>query len=312
MLAHQPIPRSPYGKVPSRPVYTARNISLRNPGDMSRRHRERVRIHLPTQLTNKKPAPYYEGIQTSISKVVALIRFSQRDERGITHLLLLVAGVGVLAVIFTAGYMVFNHSRNSGKDAVGLTTSFSRCLSKNSNDSRICNFEKSYVPVSQAAYTADVSVTSPQGTLSNLTYSTDGKGDSDVEGASEGQQLSSIVLSGATYIKISGSDWVEYSSGSKNAPAQTDPTASMNIGAGQSNLSYQYVDTEACGSLTCYKYNVSDKTQPNVTQDIWFDTASYKLREWSYHGSTGSTTMTISYQPITITAPSQVKVIPAS
>jgi hypothetical protein len=241
--------------------------------------------------------------------MVSLIRFSQRrEEQGITHLLLLAAGVGVLVVLLLAGLFVFHHGKgHSG--GVGITTPFSRCLSANSHDSNICNYEKYYVPVDQTSYTATVTVTSPQGTISNITYSNDGKGNSQVVGSSDGQQLSSIVLAGATYIKLSGSGWIEYPNGATNAPAQTNPTASMDIAIGQPGLSFQYLDTEACGSLSCYKYAVSDKSQPAVTQDIWFDTTSYKLRAWSYHGTTGSTSMAITYQAVTITAPGSAKVV---
>jgi hypothetical protein len=95
-------------------------------------------------------------------------------------------------------------------------------------------------------------------------------------------------------------------------PPQTNPTANLNIAVSESNLSFSYLGTGACGSLICYKYAIADRTQPSAVQDMWFDTTSYKLREWTYHGTTGSTIMTIAYQPVSITAPSPVKVIPAT
>lgn len=233
-----------------------------------------------------------------------MTQLSRRDERGITHLLFMAGAISVIFVVIFAGYLVLGHHTN--KDAVGYTTPFNRCLSANNNDRHLCNFQKDYVPISQTSYTATVSVTSPQGTVSNLTYSSDGKGNSQVVGSTDTQQLSSIILGGNTYVKASGSSWIEYPSGDANAPAQFNPTDTMDIGVGQSNLSYLYQDTEACGSLTCYKYTISDKTQPAATQTIWYDTTSYRLREWSYRGTTGLTTMNISYQPVTITAPSPV------
>lgn len=233
----------------------------------------------------------------------------RRDERGITHLLLVVAAVGVCAVIFGAGYLVFAHGTTKTPSSDTSASAFGKCLSATNNDNRICNFEKDYVPLNQTQYTATVNVTSPQGTVSNLTYSSDGKGDSEVDGNSDGQDLSSIVLGGATYIKVSGSGWIEYTNGATDAPAQIDPTASMDIAAGQSGVSFQYADTEACGSLTCYKYTVTDASQSGVTQNIWFDTTSYKLRQWSFEGSTGSTEMSIDYEPVTISAPSPISAV---
>jgi hypothetical protein len=223
----------------------------------------------------------------------------------------LAAGVGVLIIVVFAGVMALGH-HNNPQDTASLTSVFSKCLNKDGNDSRLCNFEKNYIPVSQASYVASVNVTSPQGTISNLTYSNDGKGNTEVTGSSDGQNLSSTILGGATYVEISGSGWIEYPSGAANAPAQINPTANMNITVGQPNLSFEYDDTESCGSLSCYKYTVSDSTQPSATQYIWFDATGYKLRRWSFDGSTGSTNMNISYQPVTIAAPAPVRVIPAN
>ncbi len=210
----------------------------------------------------------------------------------------------MLFVVIFAGYFVFGHHNN--KDAVNSTTPFNRCLSANNNDQHLCNYQKNYAPLSQSSYTSTVNVTSPQGVPSTLTYSSDGKGNTEVVGNSESQQLSSIILSGDTYVKASGSSWVKYPSGDANAPAQFNPTATMDVVVGQSNLTFENLASAPCGSLTCYKYAISDKTQSGESQTIWFDTTSYKVREWQYEGSTGSTTMTISYQPVTITAPSPV------
>lgn len=239
------------------------------------------------------------------------MRLDQKDERGITHLLFLAGAVSVLAVVVVAGYLVFTQG-NSTKKGTGSGTPdtiLGRCLSTNSNDSRICNFEKNYTPIADSAYTATVSVTSPQGTTSNLIYSSDGKGNSEVVGSSDGQQLSSIVLSGVTYVNLSGSGWIEYPANDSSTPAQTNPTASMNIAVGESGLSFQYLGTVTCGSLECYKYSVGESSQPNVAQDIWFDTTNYKLRGWSYQGGAGTTSMTIDYEPVTITAPSPVSAV---
>jgi len=234
-----------------------------------------------------------------------LVGFGHRGERGITHLLFLIGVMTVMALIAVAGYSVFTHG-DTKKTGYTTSNAFDKCLNANSNDRRLCNFQKAYTPISSTAYTATVSVTSPQGTVSNLTFSTDGKGNSEVSGTSDGQQLSSIVLGGITYVKVSGSGWIEYSANDSNAPAQINPTASMNIAVGQPGLSFQYLGTMPCDNFECYKYAINDSSQKNVTEDIWFDTTGYKLRQWSYQGSTGSTSMSIAYQPITITAPSPI------
>jgi outer membrane lipoprotein-sorting protein len=80
----------------------------------------------------------------------------------------------------------------------------------------------------------------------------------------------------------------------------------MNIGVGTAGLSFKNLGTEACGSLTCYKYQVSDTAIPGK-QYVWFDTSSYKLRRWQYINGSDTTDMTLSYSTVTITAPSPVQ-----
>jgi outer membrane lipoprotein-sorting protein len=82
----------------------------------------------------------------------------------------------------------------------------------------------------------------------------------------------------------------------------------MNIGVNSSGVTYKKIDTEACGSLTCFKYQITDSASPGSTQYAWFDNGAYLLREWKSSDSSGSSTdMTISYQAISITAPSPVQ-----
>lgn len=239
-------------------------------------------------------------------------RCIKSDERGFAHLLLIAGALGVVIVVGLAGWAVFGKNKKTPSTTPKTTGSaYANCMA-GYHDTKLCQFAAHYQPLAKSSYQATVSVTSPQGTISNLVYSSDGKGDSEVTGTSDGQQLSSIELAGNTFIKVSGSDWIEYPSGATNAPAQTDPTANLDDSVAESNLSFQSLGTAACGSMTCYKYQISEHSQPDATQDIWFDTSAYLLRQWTYHGDTGSTSMTISYQPVSITAPSPVKVITSS
>jgi outer membrane lipoprotein-sorting protein len=87
----------------------------------------------------------------------------------------------------------------------------------------------------------------------------------------------------------------------------------MNIGVGSAGVSFKYIGTEACGSLTCYKYQVTDSTTPSATQYVWFDNSSYKLRQWQYSDGSGNTTdMTVTYATVNITKPSPVEDLSAT
>src|SRR5580700_11945128 len=96
-------------------------------------------------------------------------------EQGITHLLLLVGALGVIFVVGLAGWAVFSHHKKNdpSNNTSGTTSIYGSCMASN-RDSRLCEFAAHYVPLNKTSYLATVTVTSPQGTISNLTYESDG------------------------------------------------------------------------------------------------------------------------------------------
>lgn len=233
---------------------------------------------------------------------------SLSNERGIAMVLELVLVVLVLAV---AGYTVYaihqhNASKTTAKSSTSTTaasaTADSSCLSTY-HDANLCHFAANSTTLAKEAYTATITVVQ-SGQTSTMTLKSDGKGDTALSGTSNGSSINTIELAGATYLQ-SGSEWIEYPSGT-SAPT-TNPTSSMNIGVGASGISYKALGTVACGSLTCFKYQVTDSSTPGTTQYAWFDNKSYLLRQWQESdGSGNSTDMTLSYQAVTISAPSPV------
>ena len=82
----------------------------------------------------------------------------------------------------------------------------------------------------------------------------------------------------------------------------------MNIGVGTNGIYFKYLDTEACGSLSCFKYQVTDSSTPTTNQYVWFDKSKYQLQEWQASDSTnGTTDMKITYQAVNISVPSPVQ-----
>ncbi|HEY5268475.1 MAG TPA: hypothetical protein VII94_05095, partial [Candidatus Saccharimonadales bacterium] len=172
------------------------------------------------------------------------------------------------------------------------------------HDSNLCHFSEFSTNFDKTAYTAQLTVTQ-SGATSTMTLENDTKGNTKLTATGNGQTINSITLNGNTYIESSGS-WIEYPSGTSSP--SSNPTSSMTIGVGSLGISYKYIDTQACGSLSCFKYQVTDSASPGATQYVLFDKSSYKLREWLYSDSTGNTTdMTISYGAVNITAPSPVQ-----
>jgi outer membrane lipoprotein-sorting protein len=233
----------------------------------------------------------------------------QNNEQGIAQILIIIIAVVVLGAVGFVGYKVATKNKSKTTSSSTATTNAvsSSCLSTY-HDANICHFASFSTSFDKTAYTATITTTQ-QGTTSTLTMKNDGKGNTAMTGTSDGQQFNSILLDGNTYIG-SGGTWMEYKSGS-TAPTQSNPTSNMNIGVGTKGITFKNLGTDACGSQSCFKYQVTDAAMAGTTQYVWFDNSSYKLREWKYSdGSGNSTDMTISYGAVTITAPSPVQVIP--
>lgn len=234
------------------------------------------------------------------------------DERGIGHLLVIVLGVVVIAAVGVVGWRVASNNKktpasSSASTTVASTAADTSCLASY-HDSRLCSFASNSTSFDKTAYTATITITQ-SGATSTMTLENDGKGNTDLSGTGSGQVVNAISLDGNNYIQTNGSGpWIEYPAGT-SAPA-SNPTSSMNIGVGSTTISYKYIGTATCGSLTCYKYAVTDKLTPAATQTVLFDTSSYKLRQWNYTDGSGNTTdMTITYGSVNITAPTPVETL---
>src|ERR1039458_3297201 len=235
------------------------------------------------------------------------------DERGVSQILLVIVGVVVIAAVAFAGYKVANNHKatatsgtaKSSTSANTTTAASSICLA-NHHDNNLCKFAGNSTSFAKTAYTATLTQVQ-QGKTTTMTLKNDGKGNTELATTSGGQTLNAISLNGNEYIQESaGGSWIKYPTG-VSAPT-TNPTSSMNIGVGASGISYKALGTAACGSLTCFKYQVTDSATPNVSQYAWFDNSNYQLREWQYTDASGNTTdMTINYGAVTISTPSPVQ-----
>lgn len=242
------------------------------------------------------------------------------DERGIAMVVELVLVVVVLAAVGYGFYVYHMHqaakplatiddSAAAGKSSGPSVAADASCVATY-HDANLCHFAGNSTDFNKTAYKATVTETQ-SGQTSSIVLENDGKGNTSLSGSSGGSQINTIELAGVTYVE-SGSTWIKYPA-SSGASATSNPTSSMNIGVGASGITYKEVDTEACGSLTCFKYQVTDSASPGATQFAWFDNKSYLLREWKYtDGSGNSTDMNIAYQAITISAPSPVESLPVT
>ncbi len=239
-----------------------------------------------------------------------MIKKIQHDEKGVAQLLVVLLAVIVIAAVAFAGWEVTKNHKSSpvsskSSSTTASTTADSSCLTTY-HDNNLCKFAANSTVFDKSAFTATLK-TDQQGTASTMTLENDGKGNTKLTTTGGGQTLNAITLNGNSYVQTNSTGpWMEYPSGA-TAPT-SDPTSSMKIGVGSSGITYKALGTAACGSLTCFKYQVTDSATPNATQVAFFDNDSYKLREWQYNDGSGNTTdMTISYGAVTISKPTPVQ-----
>lgn len=240
------------------------------------------------------------------------LRKTAVDERGVAHVIAIVL---VAVILVAGGYALYKiHASKTAKTSTPSTTTSaaadSSCVATY-HDATLCHFASNSTSLAKLSYKGTITE-NQGGSTSTIVLENDGKGNTTLSGTSNGTTFNSVELSGATYLESNGT-WIKYPSGSSTATATPNPTSSMNIGVGSAGITYKKIGTAACGKLTCYEYQVIDASAPSTTQYAWFDNSSYLLREWKYTDASGNTTdMTLTYEPITITAPSPVESLPSS
>ncbi len=197
---------------------------------------------------------------------------------------------------------------NSVKKAAQESTLETQCLAKY-HDANLCHFEawSSLNPIDKMAYTGTMTETA-NGQTSTIVFKQDGKGNTSMTMSGGGQpgELNTVEYGGSTYMQ-NGSTWTKYPSSPGTTSAQSSPSSSLSFMDSILNTQFTKVGTEACGNLTCYKYKITENGMGD--QYVWFDTKDFKMREFSTpnFGAGGAMDMKISYDPVTISAPSPVQ-----
>lgn len=73
---------------------------------------------------------------------------------------------------------------------------------------------------------------------------------------------------------------------------------------------YKNLGQEACGSLTCHKYQQLDSQNPEATRTLWFDVKEYLLRKDESGYGEFSSSSEYEYADIQIVAPTPTKEVP--
>lgn len=243
---------------------------------------------------------------------------ARHDNRGMLSPVMIVVIVVVLAAIGFVGWKV-SSNKNSNKTASSSTSTptaaansaVETACNKEINDKIFCKFA-SHFSLSNA-YKATITSTDSSGATTKVELSSDTKSNTsmvtkDAGGAETG---AFITLDSSSYIKDESSgSWTKYTSSASTSATTTKPTSDIKIDTSDitnnKTNSFKNLGTEACGSLTCYKYQVVDTANPGTTQYIWFDNKNYQMQRWSNKDANGTSDMSFSYQNVNITVPSPV------
>lgn len=241
----------------------------------------------------------------------------KNDQRGIAHLLLIVVAAVVIGVAVFAGMKVMstNKDKDSKSSATGVVANkeVADACNKELHDKDLCKFASNY-KLDGLSY--EVVITNTQdGKTSVTTMQIDGKNNSSLVTTEDGAQTGAYIsLNKAVYNKDLGTGtWTKFSTATDTAATPTETKPADNIDFNTSDLtenntiSYKKIGKEACGNLSCYKYQVVDSQNPGTTQYIWFDTKDYVMRHWYSKDSANTTDMVITYRSVNIKEPSPVK-----
>lgn len=134
-----------------------------------------------------------------------------------------------------------------------------------------------------------------------------------------GKNQEMIILGDTTYVKDpSDNTWWKQVRDSQASTAKTGPVNVPSLDeikkeytAKQENTVFKSLGTEACGTLTCYKYTETDGGDTTQVRTFWFDNKDFLTRKDEMSHGTLTITNTYSYDNISVQAPSPTKDVPA-
>lgn len=233
----------------------------------------------------------------------------RKAEQGFAHVflvllaLLVVGGIGGLAVWRISSYNNShgdnaNGAANNDGSGKNSATVSDACIAQ-THDANICHLG-AIDALDKHASVVKITMQGADG-AQTFTEKFDGKGNNSVESG----EISGITLKGHQYVLLNGS-WIDFGSDSSQAPsAPSAPALATTAG-----IKYENLGKVDCGKDTCYKYRCSGSLLGSSTVLVTFGTKDYLPRHYDVttpEGGTsllGNMTMDITYQAVSITAPS--------
>lgn len=241
--------------------------------------------------------------------------FKQRkSESGFAPVMMLVIVV-VLVAVGGAGYYVYN--KNKDKNSSSSTTPAQAASNKAVNDAcntalkdkDFCKFASNWEGLTN--YKTTITSNGAEGT-STMVLETENSDKTRMTTSTGGKETAAYVTIGNdSYIKDEADgSWTKFTndSATSNTPdIKGDIKVSDFSAAELAKTQYKKIGKEACGKLTCLKYQIVENDTPTTETFIWFDTKDFLLRRITTKEGADTSEMTMSYDKVSISTPSPVK-----
>lgn len=235
------------------------------------------------------------------------------SQKGFAHVGIILAVAGVLVVGGLVTWRFLEAQKSDG--STSLSTELSKKLATakcDYNDKDICKFFTSWKEHKEyriAAATTDKTT----GEVSKFTMEIDGDNSHMVTSGSFESDIISIGKNDM-YTKTPNGTWWKQTNPEittqdpieKPSVEFEEPTTETTEDA-KNTTTYKALGKEACGSLTCFKYQVVNSEISDTTEFLWFDTKSYQLRRSLSEGTDSKTDSTFTYDNVTVKAPANAR-----
>lgn len=219
------------------------------------------------------------------------------------------APIVIITVAAVALFLAGCSQSTSGIPGVSSLTLNPNCKY---NDPDLCKFVNNFKDFKD--YSSQSQTTSKQGKSEQL-FESSGDNKSHMATTENGKETYNLITIGDTTYTKDYTDnkwWKQVTPKQQNSPAptanqQTNIKDEITKSEQEDKTTYQKIDKEPCGGLTCFKYQVLDPQNQTSKEFLYFDDKEYLLRKTRSEASDGSVTESqISYK-VSITAPSPTK-----
>ncbi len=232
--------------------------------------------------------------------------FAKFEMRGISKMIIILA----IAVLLVGGGVLYFMSQKGINPAASL---IGKTLNPNCEykDPDLCKFFNNWKEMSNYSMK---SIMKANGTTSESTYEISGTDKTHMVSSENGKEsYNTITIGDTTYTKdYLDNKWFKQTF---KADPNATPTPKEDTKITfddkkmiEEKIEYKALGKEACGSLTCFKYQEISANDNGTTSYIWFDDKEYVLRRNMMTDKTGTESdSTFSYDSVNIATPSPVK-----